>query len=432
MAWECTTPFGAGERDPRASRVQSLPSQIRPEPISMTTPAQLLDRARALAPTLVATRRDLHRHPELGFQEFRTAEIVAKRLGSLGLDVRTGVGRTGVVADIVGRPGPTVAVRADMDALPIEQDSGADPDYRSTVPGVMHACGHDAHTSGLLGTAELLVGIRDAGELKGTVRLLFQPCEETVDDEGLSGASRMIDDGALEGVQAVTGLHVGSNLPSGIALIAPGPIMGGGEELLMDVRGRAAHAAFPHEGVDAVVLAAQGVVAAQQAVSRRIPPTSAGVVTFGRIEGGRAPNVLADHVRLHGTLRYFEEPVRDALRGAVRDAFAGAAAPGGSAELTIRPGYPPVVNDSPATNAVTLGLTEQFGRDAVQPMPPVLASEDFAFFARTVPGVFFWLGAALAEPRQHHHPRFDIDESVLPIGAAALARAALSLLDHLA
>lgn len=397
----------------------------------MPSASELLDRARSLAPSLVATRRDLHRHPELGFQEFRTAGLVADRLRSLGLTVRTGVGRTGVVADIVGAPGPTVAVRADMDALPIQQAPDAEADYRSTVDGVMHACGHDAHTAGLLGTAELLVAARDAGELPGTVRLLFQPCEETVDDEGLSGASRMIDDGALDGVDAVTGLHVGSNLPSGIAFIAPGAIMGGGEELVMDVRGRAAHAAFPHEGVDALVLAAQGVVAAQQAVARRIPPTSAGVVTFGRIEGGQAPNVLADHVQLVGTLRYFDEPVRDALRDAVRASFAGAAAAGGSAELTIRPGYPPVVNDPAATDAVTRGLVEQFGRDRVLPMPPVLASEDFAFLARTVPGVFFWLGAALDEPRQHHHPRFDIDESVLPIGATALARAALSLLDHL-
>lgn len=381
---------------------------------------------------MVATRRDLHRHPELGFAEVRTAGIVAQRLESLGLDVRRGVGRTGVTADIIGTPGPTVAVRADMDALPIQEASGADPDYRSTVEGVMHACGHDAHTAGLLGTAELLVAARDAGALRGTVRLLFQPCEETVDDEGLSGASRMIEDGALDGVHAVTGLHIGSNLPSGVAFLAPGPIMGGGEELIVDVHGRAAHAAFPHEGVDALVIAAQGILSAQQAVSRRIPPTSAGVVTFGRIEGGRAANVLADHVRITGTLRYFDESVRDTLRSAVRESFEGAAAPRGSAELTVRPGYPPVVNDGAATDAVTRALTEQFGPDAVLPMPPVLASEDFAFLARAVPGVFFWLGAALPEPRQHHHPRFDIDESVLPMGATALARSALALLAHLA
>ncbi len=396
------------------------------------TPTDLLQRARALAPALVALRRDLHRHPELGFQETRTAGVVAERLRALGLEPRTGVGRTGVVADIVGGPGPVVAVRADMDALPIQESPDTDEAYRSTVPGVMHACGHDAHTSGLVGAAELFVGLRDAGALPGTVRLLFQPCEETVDDEGKSGATRMLDDGALEGVDAVTGLHVGGNLPSGFAFVAPGAVMGGGEEIVVEVRGRASHAALPHEGIDAVVLAAQGVLAAQTAVSRRIPPTSAGVVTFGRIEGGTAANVLADRVRLHGTLRYFDEGVRDALRAAVRGAFEGAAAHGGSAEVTFLPGYPPVVNDEAAAAAVGRALAQELGPDRVLPMPPVLLAEDFAFLARRVPGVFFWLGAALPEPRQHHHPRFDVDESVLPLGAAALTRAALSLLDHFA
>ncbi len=392
----------------------------------------LLTRARALSDTLTAIRRDLHRHPELGFREWRTAGVVAQHLEDLGLRVRREVGRTGVVADVVGGPGPLVAVRADMDALPIEQSPDAPAEYRSTVPGVMHACGHDGHTAGLLGAATLLVALRDAGRLPGTVRLLFQPCEETVDDEGLSGASRMLADGALEGVGAVTGLHLGAHIPAGVFLIASGPVMGGSEELVVEVRGRAAHAAFPHEGVDALVLAAQGVVAAQHAVSRRIPPTSAGVVTFGRIEGGRAPNVLADRVRLEGTLRYFEEEVRDTLRRAVRGAFAGAAAPDGEAELTIRPGYPPVVNDARATTAVARALTGEFGEDRVLPMLPVLAAEDFAFFAQRVPGVFFWLGAAPAEPRHHHHPRFDIDEAVLPLASAALVRAALALLDDLA
>lgn len=396
------------------------------------TPTDLLQRARALAPALVELRRDLHRHPELGFQETRTAGVVAQRLRALGLEPRTGVGRTGVVADIVGGPGPVVAVRADMDALPIQESPDNDPAYRSTVGGVMHACGHDAHTSGLVGAAELFVGLRDAGALPGTVRLLFQPCEETVDDEGKSGATRMLEDGALDGVDAVTGLHVGGNLPSGIAFVAPGAVMGGGEEIVVEVRGRASHAALPHEGVDAVVLAAQGILAAQTGVSRRIPPTSAGVVTFGRIEGGTAANVLADRVRLHGTLRYFDEGVRDALRATVRGAFEGLAAQGGSAEVTFLPGYPPVVNDAGAAAAVGRALAQVLGPDRVLPMPPVLLAEDFAFLARTVPGVFFWLGAALPEPRQHHHPRFDVDESVLPLAAAALTRAALALLDHLA
>ncbi len=390
----------------------------------------LLAHAHTLAPTLVDIRRDLHRHPELGFEEHRTAELVATRLRALGLDPRTGVGITGVTADIVGDAGPTVAVRADMDALPIHED--ADHDYRSGTDGVMHACGHDAHTAGLLGTAELLLAVRDAGGLKGTVRLLFQPCEEKIDDEGKSGATRMLDDGALDGVSAVTGLHVGSNLPTGKMFVAAGPIMGGTAEVVVDVIGRAAHAAFPHEGIDAIVLAAQGIQAAQTAVSRRIAPLSQGVVSFGTIHGGTASNVLAERVRLHGTMRYFDEAVRETLEQVIHGAFESVRPLGGDARVQIHRGYPPVVNDEEATAAVADALRAQFGADAVWPMTPVLAAEDFAFLGREVPGVFFWLGAALPDARQHHHPRFDIDESVLPLGATALARAALALIDHTA
>ena len=387
----------------------------------------LLRHARGFAPELIAVRRDLHRHPELGFQEVRTAGVIAAALRELGLDPRTQVGKTGVVADIVGGPGPMVALRADMDALPIEED--ADHEYRSTVEGVMHACGHDAHVAGLLGAARLLVAQREAGQLAGTVRLLFQPCEETVDAEGKSGATRMLEDGALDGVQAVAGLHVGGPLPSGQVFVADGPIMGGGEEIVVEVRGRATHAALPQDGVDAIALAAQGVVAAQAAVSRCIAPTEPGLVTFGTIEGGVAANVVADRVVIRGTLRYFEEAVRDALRSAVRGAFGGLEAQGAQVDVTFRPGYPPVVNDPAATARVRAALTDHLGADRIVPMTPVLLAEDFSFLGRRVPGVFLWLGASLPEPRMHHHPRFDIDEAALPLAAATLAHAALALLD---
>jgi amidohydrolase len=387
----------------------------------------LLPVARTFAADLVAIRRDLHRHPELGFQEVRTSGVVAAALEALGLDVRRGVGRTGVVADIVGAPGRCVALRADMDALPIHEQ--AEHDYASTVDGVMHACGHDAHTAGLIGAARLLVGLRDRGELPGTVRLLFQPCEETVDAEGKSGATRMLEDGALDGVDAVVGLHVGGPLPSGRIFVAPGPVMGGGEEIVIEVRGRAAHAALPHDGIDAIVLAAQGVVAAQAAVSRCIPPTEPGIVTFGLIEGGRAANVVADRVVVRGTLRYFDPAVHEALRGAVRGAFEGLRAQGAEVDVVFRPGYPPVVNDDAATATVSEALLSRWGSETVLPMTPVLLAEDFAFLARRVPGVFLWLGAALNEPRMHHHPRFDIDEAVLPLASATLAHAALALME---
>jgi amidohydrolase len=391
--------------------------------------ADLLAAARRHADDLVALRRDLHRHPELSFTEERTAGVVAGQLEELGLDPRRGVGRTGVVADIAGGEGPIVALRADMDALPIEEDAAHD--YVSTVPGVMHACGHDAHTAGLVGAARLLVAARDAGTLPpGTVRLLFQPSEETVDGEGLSGASRMIEDGALQGVDAVAGLHLGANLPCGHFFVAPGPIMGGGQEVEVVVRGVSAHAALPHEGVDALLLAAQGVQALHAAVARCIAPTDTGVVSFGRIEGGTAPNVVCDRVRLHGTMRWFDPEVKRRLETAVRGTFRALEAQGARTDITFRPGYPPVVNDGRATAAARDGLVEMAGADAVWPLTPALLAEDFAFLARAVPGVFVWLGAALDEPRQHHHPRFDIDEAVLPLGAAALARMGMALLEE--
>ena len=221
----------------------------------------LHERAKEFAQDLSDLRRDFHRHPELAFQEHRTAEVVAGTLRKLGCRVRTGVGITGVVGELENGPGPTIALRADMDALPIQED--ADHDYRSTVPGVMHACGHDVHMAGLLGAARLLAQDREMGDLApGTIRLLFQPSEECTDEEGKSGAMRMLDDGAMEGVSAVAGLHVGAHLPSGKIFVKDGPIMAGSDDFHIVVRGRSAHAALPHEGVDALVLAAQGVVAA--------------------------------------------------------------------------------------------------------------------------------------------------------------------------
>jgi amidohydrolase len=393
--------------------------------------ADLLDRARALADDLVALRRDLHRHPELGFQERRTAEVGAARLEALGLDVRRGVAITGVMAELRNGAGPTVALRADMDALPIQEV--ADHAYVSMVPGVMHACGHDAHVAALVGAATLLAGQQEAGTLgPGTVRFLLQPSEETGDAEGVSGAARMLEEGALDGVDAAAGLHVGGPLPSGKLLVGEGPVMAGGEEVRVRVGGRSAHAALPHEGVDAVALAAQGVVATHAAVGRVLSPTDSGVVTLGRIEGGTAPNVLADEVRIQGTLRFFNDAVRVALERAVRGAFEGLGAQGAEVDVRFLPGYPPVVNDAGAVHAVRAALDEMVAPDRVLPQPPVLLSEDFAFFARAVPSVFFWVGAALPEPRQHHHPRFDIDEGVLPLCAAALARAGTALLEHAA
>jgi amidohydrolase len=386
-----------------------------------------LSRAREISEELIRLRRDFHRHPELGFQETRTAKAVSEELESLGWQVRTGVGITGVVGELTNGSGPTVALRADMDALPIQED--ADHDYRSAVPSVMHACGHDAHMAGLLGAARLLSMAREEGSLpNGGIRLLFQPSEERADEEGKSGATRMVEDGAMDGVSAVAGFHVGAHLPAGKVFLKAGSIMAGSDELHIVIRGRSAHAALPHEGVDALVLAAQGVLGAQQVVARRLSPMENGVVTFGQIRGGVAANVVADEVRLEGTLRYFAEDVRARIHQGITGVFSGLEAQGGRVEIEIRPGYPPVVNDERVTRLARDVAESMVGEEDVWEAEPMMGAEDFAILAREAPGVFLWLGAALPDAREHHHPRFDIDEAVLPIASALLAGIASRLL----
>ena len=380
----------------------------------------ILQRAQTIAPDLVELRRDFHKHPETAFREHRTATIVAERLEELGYTVRRGVGRTGVTAELGDGAEPVVALRADMDALPIQEEG--EHGYRSTVPGVMHACGHDAHTAGLLGTARLLVDLRVAGALPpGRVRLLFQPSEESTDEEGKSGATRMMEDGAMEGVAAVAGLHVGGHLPSGKVFVKEGPLMAGSDDVRVEVLGRSSHAALPHEGVDALVLAAQGILAAQTVVSRRLSPMENGVVTFGTVEGGAAPNVVPERIVLKGTVRYFNPDIRERLLDGVREAFRSLEAQGGEVRMEVTPGYPPLVNHRESTEVARRVATELVGQDGVWKAEPMMGAEDFAILAGAAPGVFLWLGAALPDPREHHHPRFDIDESVLPLGAALLA-----------
>jgi len=390
-----------------------------------------LERARALESELVELRRELHRHPELSFQERRTAGLAAERVEALGWRVRRGVGRTGVIAEL-GSGSPVVALRADMDALPIQEQ--ADHDYGSTVDGVMHACGHDAHVAMLIGAATILaerLGADGDGDGRGTVRLLFQPSEEASDGENRSGADRMIEDGALDGVDAIFGLHVGAHLPAGRAYVMPGPYMAGSDRFWIHVHGDSAHAGRPQEGTDAILLAAQLVGAVHAGVARALSPFATGVLNIGTVEGGSAENVVADRVSMAGTIRWYDEPTRDALHAVLRRAAAAVDAQGGRCEVEILPNYPPVVNDESLTPLVARGVADALGEDALATREPFMEAEDFAILAREVPGVFFWLGAALDPPRRHHHPRFDIDERVLPLGAAALASCALRALDEL-
>ncbi|MGH7471402.1 MAG: M20 metallopeptidase family protein [Longimicrobiales bacterium] len=388
---------------------------------------ELLQKANVFADQLVALRRDLHRHPELSFQELRTAGLVAEQLRASGWRVRTGVGRTGLVAEL-GTGTPLVALRADMDALPMQERS--DHDYASQVPGVMHACGHDAHVSMLLGAALVLVQADQTSPLRGTVRLLFQPSEEAADEENKSGATRMIEDGAMQDVSAVFGLHVGAHLENGKAFIRAGPYMAGTDTFAIRVEGRSAHAARPHEGVDAVVLAAHLVLACQNIVARRISPLQSAVLSIGTVNGGVAENVIAETVTLKGTLRYYDDAVRRMLHHELRSALAVATALGGRATLDLRPGYPAVVNDEHVTSLARTAAQQVLGPDAIAHYEPMMTAEDFSFLARQAPGCFFWLGAALEPAREHHQPNFDIDESILPRGAALLAACALQFLEE--
>jgi amidohydrolase len=390
----------------------------------------LLERAAEFEPDLIALRRHFHQHPELSFQEQRTSEEVAARVAALGYRVQKNVGLTGVVAELDNGDGPRVALRADMDALPIQEANTVD--YRSANPGVMHACGHDAHMSMLIGAARLLMDMRAKSELPaGRIRLLFQPSEEASDKENKSGATRMIEDGALEDVDAVFGLHVGAHLEAGKFFLRSGPMMAGSDTFTAHVIGKSSHAARPHEGVDAIVLASHVVLACQNAVARRISPFRQGVLTVGMMSGGTAENIIADRVTLRGTIRYFEDDVRKVLRGELKNSLAVAEALGGKVELDLRNGYPPVVNDVTMTDLAHGTIVQLFGTDAIADFEPMMGAEDFALMLQQAPGAFLWLGAALDKPREHHHPEFNIDERVLVKGATALAAMAVQTLKTL-
>jgi len=306
------------------------------------TYADLYRRAKELHEQIRAWRREIHRHPELTFTEHRTAGLVNATLMSLGIETETEVAKTGVVGHIRGGAGPVVGLRADMDALHIQETNGTE--FDSTIPGVMHACGHDAHTSMLLGAATILKELADQGRLPGSVRLLFQPSEEAQDEEGKSGGMRMVEEGALDNLDAVFGLHVTPTIEVGTVATRVGPISAAADEFRLTVIGQGGHAARPQAAIDPIVLAAQAIMAIQQIVSRRVNPVESGVVTIGTINGGTVENVIPDTVTMTGTLRSFSPKTRQVLRTELRRACGVIEALGGSYELDILEGYPPTVN----------------------------------------------------------------------------------------
>jgi amidohydrolase len=382
----------------------------------------MLDRAKEMQARLTGWRRKIHMNPELGFRETHTAALVAETLASLGYRVRTGVGRTGVVAEM-GQGGPTVAIRADMDALPVHEAN--EVDYASQIPGVMHACGHDAHTACALGTATLLA----EETFPGTVRFLFQPSEEMADEEGFSGAPRMVQDGAMEGVDAVIALHVHGGTPVGEITVEPGPASAGVGSFWATITGQGAHGAYPHKGLDPIHIAAHVILALHGIVSRRLNPFDPAVVTVGAIHGGQAGNVIPEEVEIKGTIRYEDPEVREQLYAQIEQALEIARTMGGDYALGFRNGPPPVINDPEIADLVREAGADLLGAEQVKPREKGMGAEDFAVLAAMAPGAMFRLGCLIeGDERKAHGPHFDIDERCLPIGAAMLAEVALRLL----
>ncbi len=406
--------------------------------------AALIDAAApAIEAQVLAWRRDLHQHPELGNREIRTAGIVADHLRALGLDeVRTGVAHTGVVGLLKGGlPGPVVALRADMDALPVTEEvdlpfaSKVRGQWNGDEVGVMHACGHDCHVAILMAVAQVLTGLR--AQLRGSVKFIFQPAEELPPEGEEGGAAMMIREGALEKPtpQAIFGLHVTSKLPTGTVGWRSGPAMASADTLKITVHGNQTHGAAPWSGVDPIVTAAQVVLGLQTVVSRSIDLTQEpAVVTIGMIHGGVRENIIPDKVEMGGTIRTFDEGMRDDIHERVTT-LAEAVARGSRAtcKVCVTKNYPVTIND-PALTAAMLPTLQRVAGLGLHEVPKITASEDFSFFQRIVPGLFIFLGVTEpgSDPRtapMNHSPRFKVDEAGLLLGVRAMAHLACDYLE---
>ena len=379
--------------------------------------------AKNLRETLISLRREIHAEPEYGFCEYKTAKLVAETLRNLKARVKEGAAKTGVVAEI-GDGVPVVAIRADMDALPIQEETNLS--FASRVPKMMHACGHDAHTACALGAAMLLA----RRDFKGTIRFLFQPSEEQKDAEGKSGAMRLMEDGALEGVSAVIALHT-KPLPAGTIGVTTGAALAANDTIKITIRGRAAHGAHPEEGIDAIAISAQVITAIQQIVSRRLPAISPAVVSITTIQGGIKENVIAECVELGGTIRSTGGTARQKLIDELERALDVGRALGAECELQIIEGYPVMMNDAAVTEMIRATARELLGEEKVIEMPFDPWAEDFGYMTARVPGAMFWLGVTSERVKNPvwQSSKFDLDEEALPVGAMILAATAERLLE---
>lgn len=391
------------------------------------TPEALRVRVQELTAELVAVRRDFHRWPELSFREVHTAARIASELHAMGLEVQTGVAKTGVVGLLRGgRPGgKTLLVRADIDALPLDEQN--DVSYRSRNPGVMHACGHDAHMAMLLTAIRVLTELRE--DLPGNLKFVFQPAEE-----GPGGADLMIEEGVLESpsVDAALGFHIWNELPVGVVGVRTGALMASSDEFEIVIEGQGTHAADPHLGVDAVVVAAHVLTALQSIVSRQISPLDSAVLSVGQIVSGSAHNVIAQKAHMSGTVRTFNEELRASMPQRISQLVDGVAmAFGATAHLEYRYQYPVLSNSSEMTELVRKAAVRAIGAERVVTAEPTMGAEDMAYFLREVPGCYFLIGSANPDKgfdKPHHHPQFDIDEDALPVGVQVIVQAVLDYL----
>ena len=390
--------------------------------------------AEALRGQLVATRRDFHMHPELSNREERTSRVVAERLRALGLtDIKTGVGKYGVTALLVGgRPGPVVAVRADMDALPIQEVN--DVPYKSQTPGVKHACGHDVHTTVELGVAEVLSKMKD--EVRGTVKFIFQPAEEGAPAGEEGGAKLLVKEGALENPrpQAIFGLHTEPNLQAGQIGYHSGPAMASSDTFYITVKGKSAHGAQPQLGVDAIVVASQCVLALQNIRSRRIDPLEPLVITVGTIQGGDRFNVIAGEVKMSGTMRTFSDQVRERAIGMMREELQNiGAAYGAAVELQLGDGNSVTYNEPSLVEETLPTIRRVVGQQNALALKPFMPAEDFSAYQKVVPGFYYFLGVGNRErgiTAGWHTADFDVDEESLVVGVKVMSNVLLDYLER--
>ncbi|WP_100372665.1 M20 family metallopeptidase [Bacillus sp. FJAT-45037] len=375
---------------------------------------------------MVDLRRELHQEPELSFEEVETPKMIADYLEKLGVEVKRNVGGCGVVGYIRGaKPGKTVAIRADFDALPIQEETGLP--FASNVPGVMHACGHDGHTATLLVLAKVLVKHQE--ELSGTIVLIHQFAEELAP----GGAIAMIKDGCLDGVDAIFGTHLWSTMPLGEIGYRMGPIMAAADRFEIEILGRGGHGASPHETVDAIAVGSSVVQNLQQIVSRNVDPLKSAVLSVGSFHAGGAFNVIADRANIVGTVRTFEEGVQEMVIERMEQVTKGICeAMGAGYQFAYKKGYPALVNEPIETDRLVRVATDVLGQELVYEMAPVMGGEDFAYYLNHVPGTFFFTGAGNSERGiiyPHHHPKFDFDEAAMLVAAKVLTSAAIDFLD---